>query len=213
MTENLFKKIGGPKIDNIVDYLVEYLKTQNHGTMSSNVQICIGCDSQTKRKNINYAITIVMYNDFKHNGAHYVFKRLKIPKSYIKRNMRVSQWHFDKIEEFKYNGDVDKMDINDLVVKRLWNEVEYLLELGIWLDEELKGKYFIKHEMNEYDGTIPYRLPIIHLDFNPNEGLGKQNKSNKLFNSAMGMFSGMGFKVVGKSGSYASSSAADLVCK
>lgn len=210
MRENLFKKIGGPKIDNIVDYIVDYLKVQKHGTIYSNVQICLGCDSQTKRKNINYAITIVMYDDFRHNGAHYVFKRLKIPKSYIRRKMKVSQWHFDKIEEFKND---DKVNLDDQIIARLWNEVEYLMELGIWLDEELKGKYFIKHEKNTYDGSVPYRLPIIHLDFNPNEGSGKQNKSNKVFSSAMGMLTSMGFKVVGKPDAHASSSAADMCCK
>ena len=70
---------------------------------------------------------------------------------------------------------------------------EYLLELGLWLDEELKGKYFIKHDKNEYDGTEPTRLPILHIDFNPSEGKKKQNKSNKLYASSMGMLSGMGF--------------------
>jgi len=211
MKENLFKKIGGKKIDNIVDYITDYLDTKKHGTMYSNIQICLGCDSQSKRKVVNYAITIVMYDDFQHNGAHYVFKRVKIPKAFLKKRKRVSQWHYDKLEEFNQDG--SGMPLNDFIVNRLWNEVEYLMELGLWLDEELKGKYFIKHEKNAYDGTIPTRLPIIHVDFNPEEGAKKENKSNKLYQSAMGFFSGMGFKVVGKPNSYASTSAADLLCK
>jgi len=210
MKQNLFKKIGGKKIDNIVDYITEYLDAKNHGTMYSNIQICLGCDSQSKRKVVNYAITIVMYDDFKHNGAHYVFKRVKIPKSYLKKRKRVSQWYYDSLEDFKHENN---MPLNDFIINRLWNEVEYLMELGLWLDEELKGKYFIKHEKNAYDGTQPYRLPIIHVDFNPEEGSKKENKSNRLYSAAMGMLSGMGFKVVGKPGAYASTSAADLLCK
>lgn len=211
MKKNLFKKIGGSKIDSIVDYIVDYCNNNNHGTMYSNVQICLGCDSQSKRKNVNYAITIVLYDDFKHKGAHYVFKRVKIPKAYLKKRKRVSQWQFDKLENFSYDG--GDMSMTDLIINRLWNEVEYLMELGLWLDEELKGRYFIKHDKNDYDGTLPYRLPVIHVDFNPYEGAKKENKSNKLYASAMGMFSGMGFKVVGKPFAYASSSAADLLCK
>ncbi|NPV12952.1 MAG: hypothetical protein HPY57_14365 [Ignavibacteria bacterium] len=133
-----------------------------------------------------------------------------MPKSYLKKRKRVSQWHYDVIENYKDNN---LMPLNDYITVKLWNEVEYLMELGIWLDEKLKGKYFVKHEKNEYDGSVPYRLPIIHLDFNSNEGDKQKNKSNKLYNAAMGMFCSMGFKVVGKPKAYASSSAADSLCK
>ena len=211
MKLNLFKKVGGQKIEDIVKYITDYLEYKEHGTMYSNVEIAIGCDSQSKRRGVNYAITIVMYDDFKKGGAHYIFKRLRIPKAYLKKRKRVSQWKFDQIEDFSFE-DVS-MPLNDLIINRLWTEVEYLMELGMWLDEELQGKYYIKHEKNDYDGSQPYRLPIIHVDFNPYEGDKKQNKSYKLYASAMGMFCGMGFKVVGKPAAYASSSAADLLCK
>lgn len=207
MKENKFKKFGGEKIDNIVNYIIDYIN--NKKNIDSNIQIALGCDSQSKRKNVTYAITIVLYDDFKHNGAHYVFKRIKVPKSYIRKRKKISQWYFDKIENFTN----DKIELDDFIINRLWNEIEYLMELGIWLDEKLQGKYFIKHNKNDYDGTKPYRLPIIHLDFNSYEGDKKENKSNKLYSSAMGMFTGMGFKVTGKPNAWASSSAADLLCK
>ena len=211
MKRNLFKKVGGSKIDDIVEYIVGYLDRQNHGTMYSNIKISLGCDSQAKRRGVNYAITIVMHDDFKNNGAHYVYKRLRISKSMLRRRERVSQWEVDLKE--KFTDEMVDMPLDDLIINRLWNEVEYLLELGLWLDEKLKGKYFVKHEKNAYDGTQPYRLPEIHLDFNPDEGTMRENKSNKLYKSAMGMFTGMGFSVVGKPSAFASSSAADLLCK
>jgi len=206
MKENKFKKLGGTKIDNVIDYIVDYVNKSD----GSNIQICVGCDSQTKRRRVNYAITIVLYDEERHNGAHYIFKRLKIPKSYLRKRKRVSQWYNDIIEDFT---DVNITETDDLILNRLWTEVEYLLELGIWLDEQLQGKYNIKHKRNDYDGSQPTRLPVLHIDINPDEGTKRENKSNKLYASAMGMLSGMGFSVVGKPNAYASSSAADLLCK
>lgn len=211
--KNLFKKLGGSTVEDLTTYITDYLKKENNlGTSykSSNMQICIGCDSVSKNKNITYAITIVFYNPEKHNGAHYVFKRLKVPKSFLKKQIKISQWEFNEIEDFKYDS---KMDLNDLIISRLWNEVEYLMELGLWLDEELQGKYFVKHTRNEHDDSMPFRLPIIHLDLNPKIGIKEQNKSNKIYNSAVGMLTGLGFKVVAKPNAYASSSAGDLLCK
>jgi len=129
----------------------------------------------------------------------------------LRRRERVSQWEVDVKE--KFTDEMVDMPLDDLIINRLWNEVEYLLELGLWLDEKLKGKYFVKHNKNKYDGTQPYRLPEIHLDFNPDEGTMRENKSNKLYKSAMGLFSGLGFSVVGKPEAYASTSCADLLCK
>ena len=205
MKEIKFKKFGGEIIDDVVEYILDYIKVKG-----SDIQISIGCDSQTKRRRVNYAITIVLYDGERHNGAHYIFKRLKIPKSYLRNRKRVSQWHHDKVENF---NDVNITETDDLILNRLWNEVEYLLELGVWLDEKLQGRYYVKHSLNDYDGSQPTRLPVLHVDFNPDEGTKRENKSNKLYASAMGMLSGMGFKVVGKPDAFASSSAADLLCK
>jgi predicted RNase H-related nuclease YkuK (DUF458 family) len=211
MKKNYFKKFGGEQIEDVVEHILEYIKYQSKDNPNSNVQICIGCDSQSKSRSIIYALTIVLYDDYKHKGAHYIFKRVTIPKGYLKKNKRTSQWEFDKIEHSNYEN--FNMPLNDFIITKLWNEVEYLMELGLWLDEKLTDKYKIELDKNEYDGSKPYRIPIIHLDFNPDEGSTKQNKSNKLYNSAMGMFCGMGFKVVGKPNAYASSSAGDLLCK
>ena len=215
MKKNLFKIVGGHQIENISDYILDTLKaSDNLGNeklgISSNTQITIGCDSSTKRRNVNYAITIMFYNDFMKNGAHYVFKRIKIPRDTLMNGEKVSQWEYN-IDRLSYNKKCT-VALDKLIYVRLWNEAEYLMELGMYLDEALKGKYYYKHSKNEYDGTIPTKLPIIHLDMNPNIGNGR-NLSNKLYHSAMGMFSGTGFRVVGKPEAFASSSAADLLCK
>lgn len=62
MNEILFKKVNGEKIENIVDYILNYIKNK------SNVQICLGCDSQPNGRSLTYALTIVLYDNLKHNG-------------------------------------------------------------------------------------------------------------------------------------------------
>lgn len=215
MRKNLFKVVGGDKIEDIGQYILNVLEKNGElGNeelgISSNIQIAIGCDSEVKRKNVNYAITILFYDNFKRNGAHYVYKRIRVPKSTLLKHERVDQWYSDN-SKFKYSGDVD-VPLDKLIYLRLWNEAEYLMELGEYLDEFLRGKYYYKHDKCKYNGIVPTKLPIIHLDLNPDMGNGR-NLSHKLYHSAMGMFAGSGYSVVGKPDAYASSSAADLLCK
>ena len=108
------------------------------------------------------------------------------------------------------NQKTANIDLDTLISNRLWNEIEYVMELGLWLDEKLKGKYYIKHDKNTYDGSQPYRLPILHIDFNPINN--DKFKSNRLYKSAMGMLSSYGFKVISKPDSYASSSVSNIYC-
>ena len=205
-----FKRFGGEFIENEIDYILEHLGDRK-GTKEfpSDVKISIGCDSKNRRRTTQYAITIVFYDDFKNNGAHCIFKRVKIPKYLAARGFKVDQWNKEKkIDKFITVNDGS----NEAIFNRLYSEGLYLIELGLYLDDKLKGKYYKKHDPNEYDGSIPWRLPIIHVDFNPKEGNGK-NKSNKVYQAMIGMLCGYGFKVESKPKAYASTSAADLLCK
>jgi uncharacterized protein len=69
-----FKKFGGNIIDNIFDYIKNYLK------QDKDIRISVGCDSRQHKKWTVYAIVIVFYNEKLRNGAHYVFIRHKIPR-------------------------------------------------------------------------------------------------------------------------------------
>ena len=205
-----FKRFGGEFIDDEISYILEKLGDKK-GTESlpSDVIISVGCDSKNKRRKTQYAITIVFYDNFKHNGAHCIFKRIYIPKYLAARGYKYDQWFKEvKTNNSKYIN----AGSNEAIFNRLYTEGLYLLELGLFLDEKLKGKYFRKHEPNEHDGSIPWRLPVLHVDFNSNEGNGR-NKSNRVYQSMMGMLCGYGFKVECKPKAYASTSAADLLCK
>jgi len=213
--ERKFENYKG-KIHDVVEYIVNYIK-DNPGDeekgISSPYKIALGCDSNDRSRKTSYSITIVFYDESKHDGAHIVFKNITIPKSLIRKGMMVSQWKQEKVhidrEDKILSGD------EGFIYNRLFIENQYLLELGLYLDEQLQGKYYKKHDKNAYDGTTPYRLPEIHVDYNAQEMDSQKhlNKSNKLYQMAMGMFCGYGFKVYGKPESWAASSAANAYCR
>ena len=60
--------------------------------VSSNIKISVGCDSKNKKRHSIYAITIMFYDSFKHNGAHVIFKRIKVPRNLINKGKKISQW-------------------------------------------------------------------------------------------------------------------------
>jgi len=74
--ENLvWKKVGGEKILNINNYVLNYIKT-----VDRNVKIIVGCDSDNHARKTNYAITVVFYNENMRKGAHVVYAMHRVPK-------------------------------------------------------------------------------------------------------------------------------------
>ena len=214
MELKFFNHLG--KIDDIVNYIMNYIK-DNPGDESKNIyspyRIALGCDSDDRSRKTSYSITIVFYNEEEKDGAHVIYKNIIIPKSVIKKGQMFSQWKKEKVEikaeDFVKSGD------NAFIFNRLYIENQYLVELGLYIDEQLKGKYYRKHKFNDYDGSVPYRLPEIHLDYN-HIGIsdeGHENKSNQLYQMGMGLFCGYGFKVHGKPNAWAASSAANAYCR
>ncbi|MFA5586065.1 MAG: ribonuclease H-like YkuK family protein [Saccharofermentanales bacterium] len=147
------------------------------------MRIIVGCDSQQKRSYTLYALVIVLYDQGLHNGAHIVFMRIK-----------------DKKEKS--------------LVNRLMNESLYSLDLAEYLNNELNDFYNMpKFGKCKYNDTTPSKKIEIHVDVNPQEGNNKQNKSNVVYNSIMGMVSSYGFMVKCKPDAFGASCAADLLCK
>ena len=75
-----FKKCSGEKIENIVEYVREYMK--EHPT----VEIMVGTDSQNRGGKTVYSTVIALYTPG--NGAHCIFKRWRTPKEAV-RNTRL----------------------------------------------------------------------------------------------------------------------------
>ena len=74
-----FKKFTGEKLENISDYIKNYIKEHN----STDVQIIIGTDSQNKSNHTTYSTVIVLYHPG--HGGHCIFRRWKTPKEKIRQ--------------------------------------------------------------------------------------------------------------------------------
>lgn len=87
------------------------------------------------------------------------------------------------------------------VFSRLWRETELTLEVALYVHGELKDVWG-QPLHNE-------RVPILHLDFNDSPKF----KSHQVYDTSMGYLRGQGFEVYGKPAAWASSYAADWLCK
>lgn len=85
--------------------------------------------------------------------------------------------------------------------QRLWNEVLRTFEIAEYLETELAGVY----KRLEPDK----KLVDVDVDLNPSP----KWKSNAVFDQGVGFLAGAGYRVKWKNDSFASSSAADLVCR
>jgi predicted RNase H-related nuclease YkuK (DUF458 family) len=131
-----FQTLDGKKIPNIVEYIADYLNTK------SDVEILIGCDSQSYRnyKTI-YGIVVALYTPGK--GGHVLCKKQSIP---IEKNTSV----------------------------RLLNEVWKSIEVAEFLK----------------NNGLP-KPSYIDIDLNPDP----KYKSNSVLRQAVGLVTGMGYKV------------------
>ena len=66
-----FKKFGGEVIEDIVQYINDYIGD------NPDIKVIIGCDSINRRKQTNYAICLIFRSDRERNGAHVLFTRVK----------------------------------------------------------------------------------------------------------------------------------------
>jgi predicted RNase H-related nuclease YkuK (DUF458 family) len=103
---------------------------------------------------------------------------------------------------------------------RLWKEGELSLAVSEYLEGELKGVYNRKLTNPERDRGLELvsgmKLADIHLDFNPS----KNHKSNMVYEAAVGMIKGYGYRVYTKQdpesdvpNAWGATCAADLLCK
>ncbi len=77
-----FKLFGGESINNIVDYIKEYL------LINPKVHVCIGTDSRRSKKKTLFATVVCFRHD--NNGVHVVFKRKAVSG---KMDLYSRLWH------------------------------------------------------------------------------------------------------------------------
>lgn len=209
-----FKKFGGAYIEDIIEYLREYIEKD------PNVTISVGCDSIQRRRKTVYAVTIMLYNSDIKNGAHVIFFRENLVK--VRDN-------FDRLQkESEYA----------LSVAEMLNEELSSFFKRVDLDEKERKRYkfhlakcdgeyghialhneesFINNlTLTESEKIMEFKLVDIHVDYNPFEGhIDKKgvakNKSNMSYRSMVPYLRSLGYRVFAKNIAFAASSAADLL--
>jgi predicted RNase H-related nuclease YkuK (DUF458 family) len=222
MENKNFKKLGGEFIENLGEYVREYVR--NH----PGVSVYIGCDSdEVNASTLCYVSTICFYDELRKDGVHYIFSREFVDsrRKLITRTGDVKE-DKKKVKEAK----------QDNIFNKIWGEVERLAEIGFYLEDvladvitpmtiaELKKKGLSSHQD---------KLVNLDVDINPDPGLdipsdlrGKaseikkyieenkhrsgRNKSNLLYDAARAYLEGIGFRTRFKPNAWAATVAADF---
>ena len=199
-----FKKFGGERISDIIQYIKDYV------TEYPKVTISLGCDSVQRRKKTVYAFTLMFYSVSIKNGAHVVYFRENISK--IRDNFdrlakeaefihEIAEWLDSELVKFYV-----RQDLTELEQKR------YKFHLA-----RCNGE-FANVSPSNADKSKQFRTIDLHLDYNPfegkidNRGFAK-NKSNVSYRSYTPWLKGLNYRVFVKSASPAAASAADLLLK
>lgn len=61
-----FKKNNNEEIEDIISYITE------HHKKGEDLRVIIGCDSKQKNRTTIYSLVIMLYDEFRHDGAHIV---------------------------------------------------------------------------------------------------------------------------------------------
>ena len=214
---NKFKKFGGQRIPDVIEYIKEYIKENPYATIS------LGCDSVQRRKKTVYAITLMFYSISIKNGAHVIYFRDNINK--VRDNfdrlgreadyvLNIGEWINNELE-----GQYVRMDLSDSEQRR------YKFHLakcnGEFAHVDASNEETVVKNLTLTDADkirFSGKLIDLHLDFNPFEGsIDKKgyakNKSNQAYNAYVGGIRGMGYRVFCKPCCPAASSAADLLLK
>jgi predicted RNase H-related nuclease YkuK (DUF458 family) len=69
-----FRKYDGSVIEDIVPYIKEHIEA------GEDMRVIVGCDSQQRRDYTLFALTIMLYDEKLHKGAHVVFMKIRTKK-------------------------------------------------------------------------------------------------------------------------------------
>jgi predicted RNase H-related nuclease YkuK (DUF458 family) len=206
-----FKRFGGEHIPDIVEYLLDWIKS------SPGVTISVGCDSLQKKRRTTFAVTIMLYNSDVKNGAHVVFFRESLPKirDNFERLQREAQFVLD-LGNFLETELVDYQRSDLTLYER--KRYKYHMAKSDGQYSQVLDEYQALRGIPLTDSEISaiYKKVDLHLDFNPfettqNKNRSSKNKSHLAYTTFVPWLRGMGFRVWSKPNSHASSSAADLL--
>lgn len=205
--KNRFKKFDGTLIDDVVDYIKDYIKRDPLVTIS------VGCDSVQRRHKTVFSVTVMFYNTTLRNGSHLIFFRensYKIRDNFerLSREAMLLQEVGDFLDE-SLQGSYVRGDLNPEAMKKYKFHLakcngEYP-NLPLYLEDDISNKL----ELTTSDLSAEFRLVDLHIDFNPKDQF--KNKSYLSYKSFVPWLRGMNYRVWAKPKSFAASCAADIL--
>ena len=190
-----FKKLGGFIIEDLGQYLRDYLEKYPDTT------VYVGTDSQTAGAWTRFVTVIALYDEIRKDGVHYVFN---------KKTERREKDTFSRMwKEVEMSLEVASYLEGALegYIKRLTPE-ELLSIKATENKKPLRERDPSKASLDAHQTN----LVNIDVDVNPELG-GGHNKSNVAYVAAKSYLTGLGYRVRFKPYSWASSCAADMQLK
>ena len=213
---NKFKKFGGERIPDVIEYIKDYINK------NPKVTISLGCDSVQRRRKTVYAITLMFYSISIKNGAHVIFFRENINK--VRDNYdrlgkeaeyvhQIGEWLDTELSTF-----YTREDLTDSEQRRYKFHLAKCNGEFSHVDPTNEDVVTSNLTLTEADRNRNYRLVDLHLDYNPFEGKTDfkgfaKNKSNISYRAYVPWLKGLGYRVFVKPNSPAAASAADLLLK
>lgn len=190
-----FKKLGGSVIEDLGQYLREYLAEY------PDTSVYVGTDSQTAGAWTRFVTVVALYDEIRKDGVHYVFTKTteKREKDTFSRMWKEVEMSMEVAEylETALEGHA----------KRLTPE-EVLAIKAAELEKPVRDRDPAKVTL----GAHQTKLVSIDVDINPELG-GGHNKSNIAYVAAKSTLTGMGYRVRFKPYAWSASVAADFRLK
>ena len=213
---NKFKKFGGERIPDVIEYIKEYIKEHPYVTIS------LGCDSVQRRRKTVYAITLMFYSVSIKNGAHVIYFRENITKVRDNKDRldrealyvhEIGEWLDSELAPF-----YQRKDLSDIEKRRYKYHLAKCRGEFAHVNINNEERVVANLTLTVADKNEIFRLVDLHLDYNPFEGKKDfrgfaKNKSNVSYHDNVPWLKGLGFRVFVKPNSPAAASAADLLLK
>ncbi len=122
--EAKFQKFGGESIDNLGEYVRNYLDRYPATT------VFVGSDAAERGKHTLYATVVAFYDEFRKDGVHYIFRKEMVESQ--------KMWVEKTGDKVKDKAAV-KSGKEANIFGKIWGEVERVLEIGQYLEKELEG--------------------------------------------------------------------------
>lgn len=215
MYRNRFKKFGGDKIPDVIEYLKDFLDKDPSAT------ITVGCDSIQKRRKTVYANTIMLYNSDVRNGATvlYFMESFSKIRDNSERLYREAKFLHDvgTYLDGELSGTYVRRDLMDCEIKRYKYHLLKCDGSYSYVQSHQDDSVMNNLVISDEDRLVP-RLVDLHIDYNPFKGSinakgNHKNKSYDSYKSYVPWLRGMGFRTWAKPLSFAATSAADLLLK